>query len=94
VGKPFRRELVDSDRYFTHLVAYTRTRRNPVEHGFVDECQNWPYSSYRAVLSAKPTRVQRATVLDWFGGRPGFEEAHALEVEEGVIEALIVKNWM
>jgi hypothetical protein len=55
---------------------------------------NWPYSSYRAVLSAKPTRVQREVVLDRFDGRPGFEEAHALEVEEGVIEALIVEDWM
>jgi hypothetical protein len=38
--------------------------------------------------------VQRATVLDWFGGRRGFEVAHALEVEERVIEALIVEDWM
>jgi putative transposase len=89
---PFKRKLVDSDRYFTHLVAYIH--RNPVKHGFVDDCHDWPYSSYRAVLSTKPTRVQRESVLDWFGGRPGFEEAHTLEVEEGVIEALIVEDWM
>jgi hypothetical protein len=55
---------------------------------------NWSYSSYGAVLSTRPTRVQRATVLDWFGGRPGVEAAHALEVEERVIEALMVENWM
>jgi putative transposase len=89
---PFRRKLVDSDRYFTHLVTYIH--RNPVKHGFVDECQNWRYSSYRAVLSTKPTRVQRESVLDWFGGRPGFEAAHVAEVEEGVIEALIVEDWV
>ena len=90
--KPFKRKIVDDDRYFTCLVAYIH--RNPVKHGFVDDYRDWPYSSYQAVLSTKPTRVQRATVLDWFGGRPGFEAAHALEVEEGIIEALIAEDWM
>ena len=33
--KPFRRKLVESNRYFTCLAAYIH--RNPQRHGFVDD---------------------------------------------------------
>jgi putative transposase len=86
--KPFRRELVDSDRYFAALVAYIH--RNPQEHGFVPDFRDWLHSSYRAIVSDKPTRLQRDVVLDWFGGRVGFEELHLVEVDEEMIEPVIV----
>ena len=61
--KPFRRRLVDNDRYFVALIAYIH--RNPQNHGFVTDFRTWPHSSYQAVASGKPTRVQRdAVVLD------------------------------
>jgi hypothetical protein len=85
--KPFRRKLVDSDRYFTALVAYIH--RNPQKHGIVADFRDWPYSSYQAVVSDKATRVQRDTVLDWFNGRIGFEELHLAEADEAVIKPLI-----
>jgi hypothetical protein len=85
--KPFRRKLVENDRYFTALVVYIH--RKPQEHGFVTDFRDWPYLSYQAVLSEKPTRVQRDTVLDWFNGRIGFEELHLAEADEAVIKPLI-----
>jgi REP element-mobilizing transposase RayT len=90
--KPFKRNLVDSDRYFTCLVAYIH--RNPQRHGFVDDFRDWPYSSYKAVLSAQPTRIQRERVLGWFDGRSGFKEAHLMEVSEATIQPLIADDWM
>ena len=87
---PFRRKLVDNDRYFTALVVYIH--RNPQKHAFVTDFRDWPHSSYQAVVSGKPTRVQRDTVLDWFGGRMGFEELHLAGVDEAVIEPLIVEE--
>jgi hypothetical protein len=89
---PFRRRLVDSDRYFVALVAYIH--RNPQKHGFVDDFRDWPYSSYLAVLSNQATRVQRSAVLGWFGGPAGFKELHASTVHEAVIEPLIADDWM
>ena len=89
--KPFKRKVVDNDRYFACLVAYIH--RNPQKHGFVDDFRDWPYSSYAAVLSTKPTRVQRNRVLGWFEGRAGFEEAHLLEADSAMIEPLIVDDW-
>ena len=89
---PFRRKLVDSDRYFAALVAYIH--RNSQKHGFVDDFCDWPYSSYHAVLSSQATRVQRAEVLDWFDGPAGFRDAHDTAVNEALIEPLIAEDWV
>ncbi len=88
--RPFKRRLVTSDRYFTALVAYIH--HNPQEHGFVTDFRDWPYSSYQAIVSDKPTRVQRDAVLDWLGGRTGFEDFHLAEVDEETIGSLIVED--
>jgi len=86
--KPFRRNLVDCDRYFTYLVVYIH--RNPHKHGLVRDFRAWPHSSYPAILSNCPSRLQRAAVLDWFDNRSDFEGAHLTLVDEAVIEPLIV----
>ena len=71
---PFHRIAVTSDAYFTRLIAYIHS--NPQKHGFVDDFHDWPYSSYGAMLSEKPTRLQRKQVLDWFEGAKYFVAAH------------------
>ena len=88
--RPFKRKLITDDRYFTALVAYIH--RNPQEHGLVPDFRDWPHSSYWAMLSDKPTRLQREAVLEWFGGRVGFGEFHADDVDEGAIGALSVED--
>jgi hypothetical protein len=72
--KPFHRKPVTDDRYFTALVAYIH--RNPQIHTFTEDFRDWPYSSYQAILSDKPTRLQRDTALAWFGGQAGFSDYH------------------
>ena len=50
----FSRIEVTSDAYFIHLITYIH--RNPQRHRFVAGLRDWPYSSYRAILSTKPSR--------------------------------------
>ena len=88
---PFKRKLVETDRYFAALVAYIH--RNPQKHGFVDYFGDWPYSSYHAILSSKPTRVKRDTVLEWFDGQKGFRSLHQQEVDEAPIAPLVVDDF-
>jgi REP element-mobilizing transposase RayT len=90
--KPFRRKFVDSDRYFTTLIAYIH--RNPQKHDFVADFRDWPYSSYPAIVSTKATRVQRDIVLGWFEGQRGFEELHLVETDETLIDPLIVDDFV
>jgi putative transposase len=85
--RPFGRIEVKSEPYFIQLVTYIH--HNPVKHGFVDDFRDWPYSSYNAVISSKPTQVERVTVLDWFGGREAFIETHEQPVSESEIGWLI-----
>ncbi|MDM8548234.1 hypothetical protein QUF61_17220 [Candidatus Venteria ishoeyi] len=84
--RPFKRILVDSDRYLIHLLCYIH--RNPQKHSFCDDFRDYPYSSYRAIVQDKNTRVMRAEVLSWFGSFKAFEEYHA-QFDEQQIQHLI-----
>ncbi len=84
---PFHRAEVDADAYFIQLVAYIH--QNPQKHGFVDDFRDWPFSSYQAILSPEPTRVQRDEVTQWFGSVEGFLDYHATTVARQPIEATL-----
>ena len=60
---------VTSERYCMRLVHYIHF--NPQKHGFVADFREYPYSSYRAFFSDKPTKLEQSRVLAWFGGRCG-----------------------
>jgi len=85
--RPFGRVEVTSDAYLVHLVTYIH--QNPQKHGLVDDFRTWPYSSYQALLSAKPTRLQRDDVLAWFQGAESFEDVHRYEVDGRKISPLM-----
>jgi putative transposase len=89
--RPFGRIAVTSDAYFAQLVVYIH--RNPEKHGLVDDFCDWPYSSYHALVSSKPTHLQRDDVLDWFGGLPGPARLHEQEVAEGKIAPLLLEDF-
>ena len=86
----FRRLEVTSETYCLRLVHYIHF--NPQKHGFVTDFRDYPYSSYRALLSDKPTRLQREHVLDWYGGRVAFDAVHQTLSDEKAIWALIMED--
>jgi REP element-mobilizing transposase RayT len=77
---PFHRIEVTSDSYFTRLSIYIH--RNPQKHGFVQDFQDWPYSSYHGLLSSQPTHLQRAQVLNWFDTPDTFIATHQIDPNE------------
>jgi putative transposase len=88
--RPFGRIEVTSDGYLAWLVVYIN--QNAQKHGFVDDFRDWPYSSYRAYLSAKPTQLQREEVLRWFNGPEGFAMAHRREADMKVLAPLVPED--
>ncbi|MFN6943328.1 MAG: transposase [Cytophagaceae bacterium] len=70
----FHRKKINSDEYFTSLIAYIHN--NPIHHGFVKDLNDWPYSSWHAYLSDKHTRINRKEALEWFGGKETFIKTH------------------
>ena len=83
----FGRIEVTSDRYFLQLITYIHL--NPQKHGFVNDFGEWPWSSYHSLRGLGDTRLDRAEVLEWFGGRAQFEGSHHQMIDEGAIAALI-----
>jgi putative transposase len=89
--RPFGRIEVTSDSYFMQLVTYIH--QNAQKHGFVNDFRTWPYSSYQALLSTNPTRLQRDDVLTWFQGVDHFEDVHRYEVDERKIAPLVPDDF-
>ncbi len=89
--RPFGRKQITSDAYFAQVVIYIH--QNPQKHKFVSDFRDWPYSSYHAHLSAKPTQLNRAEVLAWFSTTEGFVSAHLQEMGEYAIAALVPEDF-
>jgi putative transposase len=85
--RPFGRIPVDSDAYFSQLVIYIH--QNPQRHGLIVDFRDWPYSSYHTLFSVKATRLERDTVIDWFGGIQSIKTQHQTPINEAQIEPLI-----
>lgn len=71
---PFGRVPITSDRQFWNVIAYIH--QNPQKHGFVKDFRDWKWSSYGVLLSEKPTKLNRAVVMEWFGNRQSYIELH------------------
>jgi len=89
--RPFGRIKVTSDAHFIWLVIYIH--QNPRKHGFVDDFRIWPHSSYRTLLSTKPTRLKRDDVLAWFGGVDNFVALHQQEVVEQKVALWVPEDF-
>ncbi|MCS6847474.1 MAG: hypothetical protein RMN52_07150 [Anaerolineae bacterium] len=87
----FRRIEVTSYSHFTNLIFYIHF--NPQKHGFVEDFRTWPWSSYNALCSSTPTKLNRDTVLAWFGGVQRFRSFHQGAVDERSIAPLIADDW-
>ena len=73
-SKPFKRLMVEDDEYLKYVIFYVH--HNPVKHGISDDFQNFIYSSYKALLSSKPTKLDRKCVLELFGSQEEFIQYH------------------
>jgi REP element-mobilizing transposase RayT len=70
----FKRKPVTKDRYFKMLVAYIH--QNPQKHGLIADYRDWPFSSYHAMISQKPTQLSREATLSCFNGSDGLIQYH------------------
>ena len=72
---PFKRALVDNNKYFAQLVYYIHT--NPQLHGLVDDFKKWEWSSYGRILIEKPSKLKKDEVVNWFGDKRSYEKVHS-----------------
>ncbi len=72
--KNFKRLRVESETHLPNLVLYIHA--NPQLHELYGDFRDWADSSYSAMLSDRPTKLRRAEVLTWFGGKEQFVLRH------------------
>ncbi|MCB9266528.1 MAG: transposase [Lewinellaceae bacterium] len=72
--KNFERSLLSDESHFLRILFYIHW--NPQKHKYLKDYRDWPYSSYQALLSDAPTFLARTQLLEWFGGKDGFIQAH------------------
>lgn len=72
--RPLKRKRINEDSYLTQIVTYIH--QNPYHHGLLQNFQNYKWSSYQTVLSELPTLLKRCEVMEWFGGKEAFINAH------------------
>ena len=87
--KTFERKLVTSEKYFQQLIFYIHN--NPVHHGFVQQLNLYPWSSYDSMISEKPTMLKRAAVIEFFGDKENFIYFHENYIESDEINDLIIE---
>ncbi|OQX79034.1 MAG: hypothetical protein B6D64_05475 [Bacteroidetes bacterium 4484_276] len=65
---------VTDESYLKHLIAYVHL--NPVKHGFTDNFKNYQHSSFKSILSSKPTKLKREEVISFFDDIENFVYWH------------------
>lgn len=78
--KRFKRVIVSSEAKLLHLLAYIH--HNPIHHRFVQNYEDWKFSSYAVYLSEKPTGIIRDAVLSWFSEDLGMAQQLFLKFHE------------
>jgi REP element-mobilizing transposase RayT len=86
---PFKRKRVNCEKYFRRLVYYIH--HNPVKHGFAEHILDWGWSSYLTIISVKPTRLSRETVLGYFDSAANFKLFHQEEHDLKDMENLLLE---
>ncbi|MBP6732566.1 MAG: transposase [Chitinophagales bacterium] len=70
----YKKDEIANDFHLSTIVAYIHL--NPVKAGLCNAPADWKYSSYNAMLSDAPTKVKRDEIVEWFGGKQRFVDAH------------------
>ncbi len=75
----YKRKRITDEKYLMQNIVYIHL--NPIKHGFYENFRGYPHSSFNALISEKPTKLKRKEVLELFGGKENFIDAHYLKNE-------------
>lgn len=68
------KKKIAEESYFTNVIKYIHL--NPVEHGFVNDINDYSWSSYLSYKHQTPSFISKDYVLDMFGGLDNFVFEH------------------
>jgi len=73
----YKRKRITDEDYLINTTIYIHL--NPVKHRFCDKFEDYMFSSFRSIISDKSTKLSREEVLELFGGKKNFIDAHFLK---------------
>jgi len=82
----FKRKEVDTDDYFVTLILYIHL--NPVNHGYVEDLNNWNFTSYFDIINNENHLVSSEKVINKFGGLSNFNLYHQRNIFKGLTDLL------
>ncbi|SIQ37291.1 hypothetical protein SAMN05880574_11158 [Chryseobacterium sp. RU37D] len=75
-----KRKRVNDEKYLIKLLHYIHN--NPVNHGFVEDINDWKYSSYNSYINlTKESKIERKEMMQYFDTIKNFVEYHQSNVE-------------
>lgn len=74
-----KRSIVSQPGDFTNYIWYIH--KNAVHHQLTKAVGEWPYDSYRSLVSELPTVLLRDEVIAWFGDKNAFIEFHQQPID-------------
>ncbi|MDT0641287.1 transposase [Zunongwangia sp. F363] len=70
----FQRKKIEDEKYLKSLILYIHL--NPEHHNFTDDFSSYEHSSFRSLISEKPTLLQRKEIFELFHDRKNFIGVH------------------
>ncbi len=83
---------INDESSFCKVVHYIHA--NPVHHGFSQNIQDWPYSSYNSLISKVGQNKEGQFVLKAFGGFRQFQEYHQQPITIRINGFREEKGWL
>jgi len=80
--------LINNEEYFRKLIFYIHN--NPIHHGITNSIEEYPWSSYRSIISLKPTKIKRERVIEIFDDVENFKYYHSINQDLEKIKYLVV----
>jgi putative transposase len=87
--RPFKKKKITNNKYFWQLICYIH--HNPYHHR-IGDYKDYPWSSYKTILSSKPTYINRKEVLTTFGGQEDFITMHEQELDYRDIRDSLIED--
>lgn len=72
--KNFKRKRISEQSYLLNLILYIH--RNPIEARLCKKPEQWPHSSYPAILSGNHHFLKASDVVSWFEDKDNFQYIH------------------
>ncbi|AZA92221.1 Transposase and inactivated derivatives [Chryseobacterium nakagawai] len=75
-----KRKKVKDEKYLLKVLHYIHN--NPVNHGFVNDINEWKYTSYSSYMNlSKPSKLERMQLMEYFDTIEDFIKYHVSNVE-------------